>query len=209
MKNNFLVNLRKRAWSTAGARYNAARRLKLRATCSTLSLSLLSIFSIAASVYQGILSLNLTDSTSNHLTALSITFGVFILTITLLEWGAAHEIKADSLHRNAEKLTAYHIKLEQILESIENNENIEHPEIDKLRTEYESIKDLCPYNHQPCDYKLFRVEQRHAPEFQREEGTSSTCILSLWIVRIRWYLSSIGFFILIWSVLITFFWVYF
>ena len=39
---DFISDLRTTAWRTAGARYNAARRLKQRETFSTVNLALLS-----------------------------------------------------------------------------------------------------------------------------------------------------------------------
>ncbi len=194
----FILDLRARAWRTSGSRYNAARRLKQRETFSTISLAMLSALSVAAAVAQRIYSPQAGTPLDNYLTVVSIALGVFLLTLSLLEWGAAYGAKADALYRNAEDLTAYHLKLAHVLARMDSGKVVEDSEIDALRVEYETIKDRCPYNHSPSDHELFRAQQRTAPELGAANGKPVMTNLAAWFVKARWGWSTIWFFLLIW-----------
>jgi len=104
---------------------------------------MLSALSVATAVAQRIYSPQTGTPLDNYLTAISIALGVFLLTLSLLEWGAAYGAKADALHRNAEDLTAYHLKLAHVLARMDSGKVVEDSEIDALRVEYETIKDRC------------------------------------------------------------------
>lgn len=196
----FISDLSTKAWRTSGSRYNAARRLKQRETFSTISLAMLSALSVAAAVAQRIYSPQPGTPLDNYLTAVSVALGVFLLAISLLEWGAAYGAKADALHRNAEDLTAYHLKLAYVLAKIESSKGVEDSEIDELRVEYETIKNRCAYNHAPLDHELFRAQKRTAPELGATNGTPVMTKPDALFVRALWELSTIWFFLLVWTV---------
>lgn len=195
----FISDLRTQAWKTSGSRYNAARRLKQRETLSTFSLAMLSALSVAAAVAQRIYSPQPGTPLDNYMTVVSVALGVILLTISLLEWGSAHGAKADALHRNAEDLTAYHLKLAQVLARIDTGKAVEDLEVDELRVEYETIKDRCPYNHAPSDYQLFRAQQRMAPELGATTGRPVMTGWGALVVQARWEWSTIWFFLLVWA----------
>ena len=123
---------------------------------------------------------------------------MFLLAISLLEWGAAYGAKADALHRNAEDLTAYHLKLAHTLVRMDSGKVVEDAEVDALRVEYETIKDRCSYNHTPSDHELFRAQQRKAPELGAVKGRPVMTCWSALLVKARWEWSTIWFFLLIW-----------
>lgn len=197
----FISELRMRAWRTAGSRYNAARRLKQRETFSTISLAMLSVLTVATAVAQRIYSPQPGTALDNYLTIVSIALGVFLLAISLLEWGAGYGVKADALHRNAESLTAYQIKLAHVLARMEAGNVMEDSEIDALRVEYEAIKDRCPYNHAPFDHELFRAQQRMAPELGAVTGKPVMGRFDALFIMARWEWSTIWFFLLVWIVI--------
>jgi hypothetical protein len=197
---DFLVSLRTMAWRTAGARYNASRRLKRREWFSTFSLASLSALSIAVAFAQRIYSPQAGTPLDNYLTAMSVSLGVFLLAISLLEWGAAYGAKADALHRNAEALTAYQLKLAQSLAQIAAGKAISDEQVDQLRLEYETIKDGCAHNHEPADHRLFMAEHRSAPEFAGANGQPSMEAAAVWWTRATWHASTVWFFALIWLV---------
>lgn len=196
----FIVNLRTRAWKTSGSRYNAARRLKRRETFSTICLALLSALSVASAVAQRIYAPQPSTPLDNYLTVVSVALGVFLLAISLLEWGAAYGAKADSLHRNAEDLTAFHLKLAHVLARIDSARVVDDTEVDALRVEYQTIKDRCLYNHDPSDLDLFRAQQRLAPEFQKVDGNPAMSECRALLAKARWWLSTTWYFLLIWAV---------
>ena len=157
-----------------------------------------SSLSIAVTFAQRIYSPKPGAPLDNYLTALLASLGIFLLAISLLEWGAAHGSRADALHRNAEELTAYHLKLAQVLAHLEIVGTIENSRVDDLRLEYEAIKDRCAYNHEPSDDRLFRAQQRHAIEFTTSENAPRMgAFEALWIA-VRWQVSTVWYFSFFW-----------
>lgn len=197
---SLISDLRTRAWRTSGSRYNAARRLKQRETFSTISLAMFSALSVAAAVAQRLYSPRPGTQLDNYLTAVSIALGVFLLAISLLEWGAAYGAKADALHRNAEELTAYHLKLAHVLARIDSGTPVNDAEVDALRVEYETIKNRCPYNHSPGDHELFKAQQRRAPELGAINGRPLLNWLESALIKAKWEWSTIWFFLMVWTV---------
>lgn len=159
---------------------------------------MLSALSVAAAVAQRIYSPQPGSSLDNYLTAVSVALGVFLLTISLLEWGASYGAKADALHRNAEDLTAYQIKLAYVLAKMDSGKIVEDSEVDALRVEYETIKDRCPCNHAPSDDALFRAQQRMAPELGAVNGKPVMTYWDVLVVKAHWHWSTIQFLLLIW-----------
>lgn len=196
----YLASLRTAAWRTAGARYNAARRLKQREAFSTFSLTSLSALSIAVAFAQRIYSPQSGTPLDNYLTALSVTLGVFLLAISLLEWGAAYGARADALHRNAEELTSYQLKLAQVLAQMDAGRTYTDDQVDQLRLEYETIKGKCAHNHAPGDHDLFKAQHRSAPEFSAANGDPAISYWDAWLIRARWNASTAWFFALVWVV---------
>lgn len=171
---------------------------------------MLSALSVATALAQRIYSPQPGTPLDNYLTAVSVTLGIFLLTISLLEWGASYGAKADTLHRNAEELTAYQIKLAYILAKMDSGKLIEESEIDALRVEYETIKDRCPNNHAPSDDKLFRAQQRMAPEFGATANKPGMNWWEVLLVKASWKWSTIWLFLLIWiAVTIVFVYAFF
>jgi hypothetical protein len=163
---------------------------------------MLSASSIAAAVAQRIYSPQPGTPLDNYLTVASIALGVILLAISLLEWGAAYSAKADALHRNAEDLTAYQLKLAQVIARIDNEKAIEESEIDALRIEYETIKNRCSYNHSPIDHDLFRAQQRQAADLGATVGKPLMTDCEALVVRARWEWSTIWFFLLLWGAVV-------
>lgn len=160
---DFLQRLRTQAWRTSGARYNAARRLKRRDWLATFSIAMFSAIGIALAVVQKVYVQKSTPELDNYVTVISACIGLFVLVISLIEWGTAGSVKADALYRNAELLNQFQRKIDQDLTTPgELSEAI----VTARREEYETIKAGCAYNHEPVDDVLFRAQQRLSKEFR-------------------------------------------
>ena len=194
----FLSDLRTFSWRTAGARYNAARRLKHRERFSTFSLAALSALSIAVAFAQKIYSPTPGTPLDNYLSSMAAALGVFLLAISLMEWGAGYGAKAEALHRNAEQLTSFQLKLAQALAQIDAGRSVADKEVDDLRIEYEAIKDKCPHNHAPCDDALFRAHQRLAEEFKGKNGKPTMSRPEAALTQVLWHASELWFFGMVW-----------
>ena len=105
---DYFAKLRTDAWRTSSARYNAARRLKRKELFSTISLAFFSVLTIAMAVIQKVYSVEMRAITGldNYVTSLSILAGIFIIVISLMEWGSRNGSNADALFKNAEELNS-------------------------------------------------------------------------------------------------------
>lgn len=198
---DFLVSLRTQAWRTAGARFNAARRLKRRELFSTVSLAMFSAISIALAFVQRLYSAQAGSPLDNYLTALSVCLGVFLLAISLMEWGAGNGAKANALHQSAEDINAFQTKVSQWLAQLESGATFGWSDVDGLRGEYEVIKERCSCNHEPLDDELFRATHRLAKEFEGNDGKPRIGYWAGKWVAIRWHASSIWYFAIFWIVI--------
>ena len=199
---DFLSSLRTQAWRTAGARYNAARRLRRREFFSTVSLAIFSALSVAIAFVQRIYTSQQGTALDNYLTALLVGLGVFLLAISLMEWGARNGAQADALHRNAEELTGFQLKVGQRIAELHSGAQGSWQVVESLRVEYEDIKRRCQYNHEPLDDKKFRASKRTEVEFSGSNGAPSMgrCC-AIW-TELRWFLASVWYFGLLWLVVV-------
>lgn len=202
----FLADLRTKAWRTAGARYNAARRLRQREWLSMSSLALLSALTIAIAFAQKIYAPAPGSPLDNYLSSVAAGLGVLLLVISLLEWGAAYGMRAQELHQNAEQLTSFHLKLAQKMAQADMGVELSVKDIDDLRLEYDEVKKKCSTNHLPRDDALFRAHHRLAKEFRvggKDEGAPKMGIPEALSTRFFWMASELWYFGVIWAVVIA------
>ena len=190
---DFIAELRTAAWRTQSARYNAARRLKRRDWFGALSIGGFSALGIGVTVFQKIYELTVGTSADKYLTALSICLGLFVIVISLIEWGMSGAVKAEVLYQNAEALSAFQRKLQQILAEVADGRVLKAEETTQLREEYERIKESCPYNHEPVDDQTFLVQQRFSNEYSKLFKRPTPGLLrTLWVnalstLSVIWY----------------------
>ncbi|WP_313007898.1 SLATT domain-containing protein [Stutzerimonas nitrititolerans] len=190
----YLKKLATQAWQTAGARYNAARRLRQRELFSTISLAMFSALSIAIASLQLVYSDELSKCMIQYLTAFSISLGLLILTFTLMEWGSSNSTRAAELHSNAENINSFQSKIWLSISQLKDGFPHTWAEIETLRSEYEDIKQSCSANHSPLDHKLFVSNHRKAPEFSSKAPHGWRHLLT----KFSWYFSSVWYYIISW-----------
>lgn len=162
---DFFQRLQTQAWITMGARYNAARRLKRRDWLATFSIAMFSAIGIGLAVVQKVYVQKSTPELDSYITVVSACIGLFVLVISLIEWGASGAVKADALYRNAALLNQFQRKIEQDLAS---SIALDVTLATVRREEYEEIKAGCAHNHEPLDDVLFRAQQRLSKEFRKD-----------------------------------------
>jgi len=197
----FLTKLRTDAWRTSSARYNAARRLGRREFFATISLALLSAMSVAIAFIQRVYAPPSSEA-DNYFTALSASLGVFLLTISLVEWGARAGSISDALHQNAEKLNAMQRKIGIKIAAMAAGNPVTWIDTQAMSDEYEAIKADCRHNHQPIDDEYFRAKQRTAVEFCDASGNPMISHNDALRVSALWHLSSIWYFAGLWLVVL-------
>jgi hypothetical protein len=196
--NTYLTKLSTDSWRTSSARYNAARRLRRREVFATVSLALLSSLTVACAFVQRVYAPS-GSAADNYLTVVSASLGVFLLTISLVEWGARTGAVADSLHRNAEKLNAFNRRLGLQIASVTS---ITMPAAQTLFDEYEAIKADCAHNHEPIDDAFFRSKHLSAPEFLNANGQPDLSESQAFWIACMWHVSSVWYFALLWIMIL-------
>lgn len=152
-------------WRTAGARFNAARRLKRRDWLSTISIAMFSIIGIFLPMMQRIYGFSAGSPIDNYYTALALSLSLFVLVISLVEGSENYRVRADRLQRNAEELTELRRSLEQKLARAKDTGQMSDEEVGTFRDQYEKVVQECPHNHDPIDDELFLVTHRLSTEF--------------------------------------------
>jgi hypothetical protein len=196
MNNDYLETLRTQSWKTMGARYNAARRLRRRELVSTASIAMFSAISVALVILQKTYALEAGSSLDNYMTALSTLLALFILVISLVEWGARNGERAAALHANAEDLNAFQRKIDAKL-AMANGQQIADQTLEELRGEYEEVKQRCPYNHEPIDLSCFHAQHWKSSEFVDAPINQ----LQRCTIHARNWIGSLGLFSICWLVL--------
>lgn len=200
---DFIAELRTTAWRTQSARFNAARRLKRRDTFGALSIGGFAALGVGVTVVQKVYGMAGTP-VDNYLTALSICLGLFVIVISLVEWGIGGAVRAELLHQNARELSAYQRKLYQVILEMADGKVLGGDEAARLREEYERIKEGCAYNHEPVDDLLFLVQKRfdsnYEDLFKRKRPSLFT---AAWIHTLS-FLSVVWYFGLFWIAILVF-----
>ncbi len=156
--NSYLEKLEKKISTTRECRFNAARRLTNKNQLSLASISFVSVYSIAIAIIQNVFDLSQCQNLNNVYTLLSILLSIFILVVSLLEGANNYQLKADRLHSNALELST----IDREIKCLKISNLTEQDYINKLchlGQEYENIIKICPENHNPLDYDLFKVEE--------------------------------------------------
>lgn len=143
------------------------------------------------------------SAANNYFTALSASLGVFLLTISLVEWGAKTGSIADALHQNAEKLNAMQRKIGIKIAATAAGNPVTWQETQALSDEYEAIKADCRHNHQPIDDEYFCAKQRTAVEFCDASGNPVVSQNDARRASALWHLSSVWYFAGLWLVVLS------
>lgn len=146
------IDLRNRAWTTAGSRYNASRRFRTRSKLSLATIALISAIGVAVPLLMANRSFSIHGS---DLALYSSLLSLFILVVAIIEGAAGFDAKADALFRNAEQLNAFRMKVNVILVD-ETSQQVE--KLRQMVAEYEQIKASCTLNHEVVDFNLFRAK---------------------------------------------------
>lgn len=194
---NYLTELRTVIWRTAGARYNAARRLKRKELFSTISLTFFSVISICLAVVQKMYASAISNVSGldDYLTTLSILSGIFLLAISLMEWGSRNGSNADALYKNAEDLNSLQRRIKQELFKLDAISS-SWDKCSAFSIEYDVIQSRCDVNHDPLDDQRFLAAKRSAIEFAGENMGFFHAVS----IKVLWFFSSIWYYLLFWCV---------
>lgn len=194
-----LERLQTDAWRTSGARYNASRRLQRRDFFSTVSMALFSAATVAAAFCQKVYTRPGSQG-EEFLTTAIVCIGIFLLAISLIEWGSASGAKAESLHRSAEDLNAFHRRVGLYKDRNSSIKDVTWNDVKNLLEEYEQVKNRSSQNHKPIDDALFVSANRRAPEFKGKNISA----WKAWSSKVLWVASSLWFMLILWFLIVAF-----
>lgn len=196
----YLKSLQDDVWRTSSARYHAARRLKRKENFSTISLAFFSALSIALAVIQQTYAseVGATLGLNSYLTSISILSGIFILIISLMEWGARNGSNADALYKNAQELNALRKEISLQASKTNLSEDAAWAFSEEYLSRYEEVKSRCDINHTPLDDFYFVSQHRESPEF----AARNIKWYSAYWTSFKWQLSSIWYYLILWSIII-------
>lgn len=194
-----LENLKTNAWRTSSSRYNAARRLQRRESFANFSLALMSAMTIAMAFVQRIYAID--TPADDYLTTVIATLGIFLLTVSLLQWGVGNGAVAEALHLNAERLNGFRRRVGLKIDAQEISP-LSLDDVERFNAEYENIKNECQHNHIPLDDKYFRIHHLDAEEFLHGKSAPAMGKWDVIKIKLHWWLSNVGYVLLIWIFLI-------
>lgn len=197
-----LARLFRAAKITAGARFNAARRWEKRDWFATFSIAMFSAISVGIAIVQKIYAFRTGSLVDNYLTALSVSVGIFVIVISLIEWGINARRNAEYLLKNAEDLTCFKHKLTLRINLIKDGFALPYEEAKQLEAEYEQIKRSCPVNHEPVDKNLFLIENPTLSEFATEGKIQKINSIRMVRVQLESLLSGIRYFLIFWAIIL-------
>jgi hypothetical protein len=181
--------------------------MKHRDSFAMFSIAIFSVIGVGLAVVQKTYAFPSGTPVDNYVTAMSVCIGLFVVVISLIEWGTGNSVRADALHRNAEELNRLQRKVGQVLAACADEQVLEADEIDRLRNEYEEIKMQCPFNHEPIDHKLFLAQKRFSPEFSTIQGQARIGWFQARSVELASFLSAVWYFGIFWIVIATLLWI--
>lgn len=183
---DFLERLRTTAWKTAGARYNASRRLQRRSRFSLITISLLSGVGVVAPF--------LIDA-SSAAAKFSAFLAMLVLVIGIVEGASDFGLRAATLFTNAEDINAFQSRLGAPSSGV-NTEDV----CARLDAEYQAIKRRSQFNHEPIDLERFILQHNSAPEFARAGGGKAYGTLQACWIFLAYSLHSVWWLALFWMI---------
>lgn len=148
------MRLLSKIWTTEGARFNAARRLKAMSRWSLAAQAFLSGYVLLATTAPVFVPFGLTPRDQGLLNLVLVGMALFILILTLLEAANSYEVRAERLHDCAVELS----KLKNELEILLNAGHLTAgTSLLEYQQRYDSILGRYSVNHEPVDDKFYRL----------------------------------------------------
>jgi len=179
-----------RIWRTRGARFNAARRMRIKDILSTFSISVLACWGITLPIIQKVYGVTPGSAIDEHYTFVSIIASLFVLIIGLLEGAQAYAVKKERLEQSAKRLGEIFAEFELQLAKAGADDGNLSSAIAKVTEQYHRALSECAENHEPIDDALFLAQHRNAMEF-RDHNPGRVGVL---VAHLKWWISSVWLF---------------
>ncbi|NYZ63175.1 SLATT domain-containing protein [Luteimonas deserti] len=185
MPGDALSTMQTQAWITAGARYNAVRRISARSQFSVITVALLSGVGVVVPL---ISTSHALSSTEGGLAIFSAFLAIIVLVVSLIDGAADFGKKSYVLYKNAEDLNSFSRKVGILIKG-----DIGAVNILDLQREYEALKQSCAINHEPIDLLRFKAQHRKSPEFSMGgrpdmSAIAAVAVVVLYTLHSRWWM---------------------
>ena len=184
-REEYFFEFRKRLWVTKGCRFGANRRLSLKHQISTFTLSLLSVYVIAVSLFGLVFAADFENAIITTINLSAVVVSLFILTLSNVESGKGYQLKAAMLLKSAQKISELYNELE-----FQNcTEQISNESLYKLNSEYDKIISDIPENHDEVDFLYFKT--LHKKDFGLNGFGNIAAVLN---IKAKYYFDICGFY---------------
>jgi conflict system pore-forming effector with SLATT domain len=131
------------------ARFNAAERLERKQLVSVVALSVVSLYFVGLSVWQGLYSTSISEPTNRLVTLVSIMSSICTMVLALIEAMNDYKIKSHHMHTCA-------LAVNDLLQELRLIDIRDIAAVQDVRRRYNEIVRGCPYNHARIDYLMAR-----------------------------------------------------
>ena len=139
----------------------------------------------------------------DYLTALSIFIGIFVIVISLIEWGVNARLNARLIWQNAEELNGFKIRFGLRLAQVKDGTVLTQAEVESIYREYETIKRSCPINHETVDYELYLIQSSADSRFVARDESEKYNLMKVKMVQLESLLTGIRYFLVFWSIILV------
>ena len=181
-------------WRTAGARFNASRRLKHCNQLSALAIAVLSSYLLAISVIQMQYAdyLNDHDGLNRLLGVVSVIGSVLIIVASLTEWAKDFSSRANRVFDNATNIKSLRTR-QELVGAGGYPQDVLFEKLDAIRMDYEQLTGQGSPNHEPIDDLLFRARNYRDPHPSFKMSWLQSMAIRLWchLIAYWFYFASI------------------
>jgi hypothetical protein len=152
----FHRELNYKLWSTKGARFVAARRLKLKASASLCAISMMSFYLIIFSLIPAYTDPSHLPTSEANLALINVSLGVFVLMLSQILNRSDFQRRSDRYHECALAIAKLYNRLRTKKTMEESSLTPEF--VREINEEYDEVLDRYE-NHEQIDFDLFRAKR--------------------------------------------------
>ena len=142
-----------RMHSSMRARYYAHGRMQLKQKVSIFTLSIISLFVVAISLFALTYSPILAATTKSAITFASIISSIFIIIVGLLESQNNYQVKALQMYKCAMEINDLYQKLQ--IEPMISKDTLQY-----YSDNFHSVMQGCPYSYDDIDFMMAKIEAK-------------------------------------------------
>jgi SMODS and SLOG-associating 2TM effector domain family 5 len=161
-------------WTTKAVRFEASKRLTERDHASRLSIAVLSVYVIGATVVELLLRLQHREVHPMLFSFVGVVAPVLIIVIEGHEGAKHYRVRADRMHRSAHQMQKLHDRLARLIKT----SKVTLGDLETMEGKYHKIMDDFDEHHEDIDYATVRAS--HPLRFDPSGKKSGHPLLATW-----------------------------